>query len=167
MKSTVWRLYLKWRLRVKVRSAILTSWKYHLAPQVLPSVARVMIRRASVVLVAVLFVPGLSLAQSNPPAKSAGSQEQTKPDPKAKVEPKGQNGSLTGCVDEQEGQWVLVNDHDMTVIANLAADGFPTEGFAKHMGQKVTVRGTASSTGSRPLFKVRSIETVSETCTAR
>jgi hypothetical protein len=70
-------------------------------------------------------------------------------------------------MDEQEGQWVLVNDQTMAVIANLAADGFPTEGFAKHMGHKVTVRGTSSSGGSRPLFKVRTIEMVSETCAAR
>jgi hypothetical protein len=75
--------------------------------------------------------------------------------------------SLTGCIDEQEGLWVLVNDQTMAVIANLAADGFPTEGFAKHMGHKVTVRGTTNSGDSRPLFKVRSIETIRETCAAR
>jgi hypothetical protein len=75
--------------------------------------------------------------------------------------------SLTGCIDEQEGKWVLVNDHDMAVIANLAADGFPPEGFAKHVGHKVTVRGTSSSGASRPLFKVRVIEVISETCAAR
>ena len=63
--------------------------------------------------------------------------------PKEKSADQGANGdSLTGCVDEQEGQWVLVNDQTMAVIANLAADGFPTEAFAKHMGHKVTVRGT-------------------------
>jgi hypothetical protein len=55
----------------------------------------------------------------------------------------------------------------MAVIANLAADGFPAEGFAKHVGHKVTVRGTVSSGGSRPIFKVRTIETISETCAAR
>jgi hypothetical protein len=29
-------------------------------------------------------------------------------------------------------------------MADLEADGFPTEGFAKHMGHKVTVRGTSN-----------------------
>ena len=82
-------------------------------------------------------------------------------------QPQGQTASLTGCVDEQEGQWVLVNDQTMAIIANLAADGFPAEAFAKHVGHKVTVRGTASSGGSRPMFKVRSIETISETCASR
>ena len=51
-----------------------------------------------------------------------------------------------------------------TTSVALEADGFPKEGFAKHMGQKVTVRGTSNSGSARPLFKVRSIETVSETC---
>jgi hypothetical protein len=49
-------------------------------------------------------------------------------------------------------------------VADLEADGFPTEGFAKHVGHKVTVRGTSNPANTRPVFKVRSIETISETC---
>jgi hypothetical protein len=101
------------------------------------------------------------------PSMALLSQQTPKAEPKAKSEPKGEMSSLTRCVDEQEGQWVLVNDQTMAVVANLVADGFPTEGFAKHVGHKVTVRGTASSGGSRPQFKVRSIETMSETCASR
>ncbi len=71
---------------------------------------------------------------------------------------------MTGCVDEQDGRYVLTDDREMKPIANLEADGFPTEGFAKHMGHKVIVRGTTSSDTPLPVFKVRSIETVSETC---
>jgi len=127
-----------------------------------------MIRKASIVVITGLTCWVLSYAYSNPVVNIAGSQEQPKSSPKAtKSAPQGQQSSLTGCVDEQEGKWVLVSDQSMAVIANLAADGFPTEGFAKHVGHKVTVRGTASSDGSRPLFKVRSIETISETCAAR
>ena len=72
--------------------------------------------------------------------------------------------SLTGCVDQQDGHYLLVDDRNLDPVADLQADGFPTEGFAKHMGQKVTVRGISSSGSTRPVFKVRSIETVSETC---
>jgi competence protein ComGC len=72
--------------------------------------------------------------------------------------------ALTGCVDQQDGQYVLVNDQTLTPIANLEAEGFPTEGFAKHMGHKVTVRGSSNSGNSRPVFRVRSIETISDTC---
>jgi hypothetical protein len=73
--------------------------------------------------------------------------------------------SLTGCVDEQEGNYVLLSDRTMNPIAKLEPDGFPREGFAKHVGHKVTVRGTSNTQGALPLVKVRSIETVSETCT--
>jgi len=125
-----------------------------------------MIRGASITVLVVLAGLHPSNAQSNPAVESASSQQQPV-DPKTKPEPKGQTASLTGCVDEQDGQWVLVNDKTMAVIANLAADGFPAEGFAKHVGHKVTVRGTVSSGGSRPIFKVRTIETISETCAAR
>lgn len=118
---------------------------------------------ASIAVVVVFSCSVSSYAQSNP----ASNQKQPKTDTKAKPEQKAQVASLTGCMDEQDGVWVLVNSQTMVVLANLAADGFPTEGFAKHMGHKVTVRGTSSSDGSRPLFKVRSIETISETCAAR
>ncbi|MEI9975398.1 MAG: hypothetical protein WDO73_27025 [Ignavibacteriota bacterium] len=55
----------------------------------------------------------------------------------------------------------------MATIATLAADGFPVEAFAKYMGHKVSVRGTANSDGSSSTFKVREIKTISETCAAR
>lgn len=71
---------------------------------------------------------------------------------------------MTGCVDEQEGRYILLNDHTREPIADLVADGFETEGFAKHVGHKVTVRGTSSPASGRPVFKVRTIETVSESC---
>ena len=73
--------------------------------------------------------------------------------------------SLTGCVDEQEGNYVLLSDRTMNPIAALEAEGFPREAFAKHVGHKVTVRGTSNSQGTLPLFKVRTIETVSDSCT--
>lgn len=74
------------------------------------------------------------------------------------------SASMTGCMDEQDGRYVLVDERTLSPVADLVAEGFPTEGFAKHMGHKVTVRGTPSSGGTRPVFRVRSIETVSDTC---
>jgi hypothetical protein len=73
-------------------------------------------------------------------------------------------GSLSGCLDQQEGHYILADDQGLSPIADLEADGFPTEGFAKHVGHKVTVRGTSTAGSTRPVFKVRTIETISETC---
>jgi len=105
----------------------------------------------------VLFVLSCSLmaAQESPKA-APKKQEQSKS--------KSASASMKGCVDQQDGQYVLVDDQTMAPIATLEADGFPTEGFAKHMGEKVTVRGTSNSDGTRPVFRVRSIEVVSQTC---
>jgi hypothetical protein len=72
--------------------------------------------------------------------------------------------ALTGCVDEKEGHYVLVDDRSLSPIASLQAEGFPTEGFAKHLGHKVTMRGISNSAGATPIFTVRSIETVSDVC---
>jgi len=84
---------------------------------------------------------------------------------KKKAPAQAAGSSLSGCVDQQDGHYVLINADSRSPIANLEADGFPTEGFAKHVGQKVTVRGTAVAGGAgRPQFKVRSVEKLSDSC---
>jgi len=93
------------------------------------------------------YAPRLVFAQANPQAKS---------DQRA--------ASMTGCIDEDNGRYRLVDDRELQPIADLQAEGFPAETFAKHVGHKVVVRGTSNPGDVRPLFKVRSIETVSETC---
>jgi hypothetical protein len=110
-------------------------------------------------MVPVLFtVLAVTLCTASSPTQSKD-QSQKQP---AKQEQK--TTSMTGCVDEQEGHYVLVDDRSLARIADLEADGFPNEGFAKHMGHKVTVRGMSTANGTRPLFKVRTVDTVSETC---
>jgi hypothetical protein len=89
------------------------------------------------------------------PQKAAKKQDSKQTKPAA---------SLTGCVDQQEGQFILIDDRNRNRIAELQADGFPTEGFAKHLGHKVTVRGTSIAGSTKAQFKVRSIETVSDVC---
>jgi hypothetical protein len=72
--------------------------------------------------------------------------------------------SLTGCVDQQNGDYVLINDRTTELMASLEAVGFPQEGFAKHLGHKVTVKGTSTANHGRPVFQVRTVERVSEMC---
>ena len=90
---------------------------------------------------------------------------QKQPSSQEKKTSKTGTASMTGCVDQQDGRFVLIHDQTRSTLANLEAEGFPEEGFAKHVGHKVTVRGTSSPAGTeRPLFKVRSIEPVSDSC---
>lgn len=116
---------------------------------------------------AVMVLTVLAAFSAGPCPAAGAEQDTSKQQSKDKAAPpaKEASASLTGCVDEQEGSYVLLSDRTMSPIANLEADGFPKEGFAKHVGHKVTVRGTSNTQGALPLFKVRSIETVSETCT--
>jgi hypothetical protein len=113
---------------------------------------------ASLVLVGILavFAPSVGVCAGQSPDGQKKTQDSKKKGASA--------ASLTGCVDEKEGHYILVDDRNLSPVADLEADGFPTEGLAKHMGHKVTVRGTSTSGSTRPVFKVRSIETVSETC---
>jgi hypothetical protein len=97
------------------------------------------------------------------PADAAQEKQQSAKQKKAPE--KAASSSLSGCVDQQDGQYVLINEESRSPIANLEADGFPTEGFAKHVGQKVTVRGTSVAGGTeRPVFRVRNVEKLSDTC---
>jgi len=82
--------------------------------------------------------------------------------PQAKAEPK--LSSFAGCIDEENGRYVLVDERELKPIADLEPDHFPIEAFAKDLGKKVIVRGVSTPGEVRPLVKVRSIETVSETC---
>jgi len=132
--------------------------KYHLAHEVLfDHQHKDVMRKLILPLLPLLFAASLLLAQPQP---QSGGQKQQKD---SKSQAKG-GTSMTGCVDEQDSHYVLIDVRDRSTIANLEADGFPTEGFAKHMGHKVTIRGISSPGGTIPLIKVRSIETVSDTC---
>jgi hypothetical protein len=104
--------------------------------------------------VCILFTAGIAAAAST-------SQDKAKSAPRPQQ--KSEKTSMTGCVDQQEGRYVLVDDRGLNKLADLEADGFPVEGFAKHVGHKVVVRGT-SIAGDKPVFKVRAVETVSELC---
>jgi hypothetical protein len=108
---------------------------------------------------AAMISPAVHAARATPvtPVQDSKTQSPGKQQPQSGT-------SLTGCVDEQQGHYVLVDERNLNPIADLVADGFPTEGFAKHVGHKVTVRGTSNSEGTRQVLKVRSIETLSEIC---
>jgi len=98
---------------------------------------------------------------------TAAGSEQAPPKPKQeqKKQPeKTSAASLTGCIDEQNGKYLMIDNRTRDPIADLAAEGFELEGFAKHVGHKVTVRGISSPGESRPLFRVRSIEPISDSC---
>jgi cytochrome c1 len=73
--------------------------------------------------------------------------------------------SLTGCVDEQDGQYVLTTDTDLQPVARLKpAAGSAEDNFAQHMGHKVTVAGPLAKEQPLPVLTVESVKTVSKTC---
>ena len=70
--------------------------------------------------------------------------------------------SLTGCIDEQYGQYVLLDDQ-MLKIASLQSAGSEKDVFAKYVGHEVEVKGTKSS-GSKATFTVTGIVQTSDQC---
>jgi hypothetical protein len=72
---------------------------------------------------------------------------------------------LTGCIDERPGpRYVLRGDQQLRLIALLEPSGFPVQGFAKYLGQKVIVTGELGSEGEPPVMKVKRIKRVSSYC---
>ena len=90
-------------------------------------------------------------------------QNQKKSAPKSKSAREGQQ-SLTGCVDEQDGNYVLLDDRMLNKLANLeSAIARNEDVFAKYVGHKVTVKGNKSSEPEGK-FKVASIEDIAAVC---
>jgi hypothetical protein len=136
-----------------------------LAPELLDrAVGTMLIKRLALARFAGLAV--LILLARNAVAEPVGVSQRGTPSKQGAAQPaqKDKAATMTGCVDQQEDKYVLVDDHSLVRIADLEADGFPTEGFAKHVGHKVTVRGIRSTNGTTQVFKVHTVETVSETC---
>ena len=106
--------------------------------------------KVQVILVGALFCLA-ALAASNP---SQGT-------PTTKSVPVAQQ-SLTGCVDEQFGQYVLL-DGQMLKITGLKSAGPNNDIFAKFVGHEVQIKGTRSS-GPKATFTVTGIAQIADTC---
>jgi len=73
--------------------------------------------------------------------------------------------SLTGCIDERQGQYVLTNDVNLQVISRLQpAAGSAEDNFARYLGHKVTVRGKLSRESSPPTMTVENLASISDSC---
>jgi len=97
------------------------------------------------------------------PADQKSGTSQKKAAPKSKSARPTQE-SLTGCVDEQDGKYVLVDDSMLNKLASLETNiAGPEDVFAKHVGHKVVVKGNKAS-GQETVFKVTSIEDVAAVC---
>jgi hypothetical protein len=70
--------------------------------------------------------------------------------------------SLTGCVDEQFGRYVLL-DGQMAKITGLESAGPNNDVFAKYVGHEVQVTGTKSA-GPKATFTVTAIVQTSDKC---
>jgi len=115
--------------------------------------------RRSVVLLSMIA----SLTTAAPFDGKAGEEVQKKSAPKSKGNRPAQQ-SLTGCIDEQDGNYVLLDDRMLSKLVDLEATGASNEAFfAKHLGHKVTVKGSKSSE-AETRFKVTSIEDVASVC---
>jgi len=118
---------------------------------------------SAAVFVTLVTIGGLVVAGAPVMAQSEQKQEPKKDASKGKTD----SVSMTGCVDEQEGKYLLLDGRTRDPIAHLEAEGFETEGFAKHVGHRVTVRGISNPGGALPVFRVRSIQTIDESCGAQ
>jgi hypothetical protein len=110
-----------------------------------------------------LFSAGLVLGASayGRPGFDEGARKNAAP--KSRKSSQQAQEKLTGCVDQQNGKYVLL-DESMLKVANLDTKVASTDDyFAKHVGHKVAVRGTKSS-GTEAVFTVTSIEDIAAEC---
>jgi hypothetical protein len=70
--------------------------------------------------------------------------------------------TLTGCLDQRDGQYILADEKTLEKRLRLEPAGFDRENFARYVGHKVALTGQKES---EEVFRVREIKTVAETCT--
>ena len=64
--------------------------------------------------------------------------------------------TLTGVVDQRNGEWILATEENVEQVAILRAQGFKDTNFAKFVGNTVRVKGRMKSeNGKRTLTVVR------------
>ena len=104
---------------------------------------------------------------------ASAAPKDSKPDPanraQKKAAPSGKSNreaqqALTGCIDQQEGKYVLLDDRMENKLADLEAVGASNEAFfAKHLGHTVTVKGKKSAE-QETKFMVSAIQDIAPVC---
>jgi hypothetical protein len=95
-----------------------------------------------------LLAAGLPLAAQTPKKKVVRPKPET----------------LTGCVDQKQGRYVLTDDGMLKTLALLEWVDQNQENFARYVGHKVSVTGQRSGQTDPPLFKVAALKDIAETC---
>ena len=96
------------------------------------------------------------------PGPSDGSQKKAAPN--SKKSNRQAQESLTGCVDEQDGKYVLLDDRMLNKLADLETSvASAADFFARFVGHKVVVKGS-KVLAQETVFKVTGIEDVAAVC---
>jgi hypothetical protein len=72
--------------------------------------------------------------------------------------------TLSGCVDQKQGKYVLTDDSMLKTLALLEWVDQDQENFARYVGHKVTVTGRRDPRSDPPVFKVAALKNVSDVC---
>jgi hypothetical protein len=82
----------------------------------------------------------------------------------SQFQPQPQTGLRVSLMSEGNRRSVLGDDRHLQPIADLEAEGFPRGNLCYVLETKVIVRAIPSPGDPRPRVRIRSIQTVSETC---
>jgi len=82
------------------------------------------------------------------------------PAQKGKKPGKAQAQTVTGCLDEKAGDYVLRGDDMLKEIATLLPVGFEKTSFAKFVGHKVSITGQLLTSTDPPTLRVTSVDHV-------
>jgi hypothetical protein len=65
---------------------------------------------------------------------------------------------ITGCLDQQGETYLLRELTEAGKVTTLHGKGFSDDNFARYVGHKVTVHGTAAKYGETTIFQVTKVE---------
>jgi len=74
---------------------------------------------------------------------------------------------MTGCIDQRGENYVLTGDDELKKKAVLRGRTFSDDNFARYLGHKVKVQGSAVTEGEDAVINVDRIDDISGSCTAQ
>jgi len=75
--------------------------------------------------------------------------------------------TIAGCIDQRGDKYILTGDDELKKKAVLRGRTFSDENFARYLGHKVKVQGSAATDGEGAVINVDRIDDISGSCTAQ
>jgi hypothetical protein len=107
-----------------------------------------------------LLAMAASVTMADDSSKAARERKEGAPPARSHSRPAADLTTLTGVVDQVNGNWVISKEDSISPIAILRSSGFRDTNFGPYVGVRVEVRGRFTQQGSEKVFVVSKLSDI-------